>query len=200
MRETITFPREQSRPWTSVVRLALLGALMLVLMAPRPIHAQRYGHPITIPAGTTLLVQLVSEISTRMATGSRFETRLKEDLHVGDRVIATAGTPVYGVITRSEGGKRFGKQALAATLSQIRINGRMVPIVTDTAGLEAKPGGGLVKIGGGTIVGAVIGGGGGAVVGGVVGGAATALGKERHLSVPAGKIAEVHLRTDAVVH
>jgi hypothetical protein len=75
----------------------------------------------------------------------------------------------------------------------------MVPIVTDTAGLEAKPGGGLVKIGGGTIVGAVIGGGGGAVVGGVVGGAATALGKERHLSVPAGKIAEVHLRADALV-
>ena len=195
MRETITFPREPSRPWSSMVKLALVVALLLVLIAPASIHAQRPAHPITIPAGTTILVQLSSEISTRQATGSRFETRLKENLHVGDRLVAPAGTPVYGVITRSQGGKRFGKQALAATLTQISINGRLVPIVTDTAGLEAKPGGGLIKIGGGTIVGAVIGGGAGAAVGGVIGGAATALGKERHISVPAGRIAEVHLRT-----
>jgi hypothetical protein len=194
MRETITFPRPYHRPLTSIVLFALLGALMLVLARPGSIHTQPPKGPVTVPAGTTILVQLVSEISSKMPRGARFETRLKEDLRVNGRVVAPAGTAVYGIVTRSEGGKRFGKQALAATLNQFSWKGHLVPIATDTAGLEAKPGGGLVKIGGGTIVGAVLGGGAGAAVGGVIGGAATALGKERHITVAAGRIAEVHLR------
>jgi len=194
MRETITFPRPYHRPLASVVLLAVLGALTLLLARPGSIHTQPRESPITVPAGTTILVQLASEISTKMPRGARFETRLKEDLRVHGRVVAPAGTAVYGIVTRSEGGKRFGKQALAATLNQFSWKGHLIPIATDTAGLEAKPGGGLVKIGGGTIVGAVLGGGAGAAVGGVIGGAATALGKERHISVPAGRIAEVHLR------
>ena len=56
MRETITFPRPYRRPLTSVLLVAFLGALLLVLALPVPIHAQR--GPITVPAGTTIMVQI----------------------------------------------------------------------------------------------------------------------------------------------
>src|SRR4051812_40228042 len=110
MRETITFPRPYHRPLLSVLLVAFLGALMLVLALPAPTHTQPAHGPITVPAGTTIMVQLQSELSSKMPRGARFETRLKEDLRVGGRVVAPAGTAVYGVVSRSEGGKRFGKQ------------------------------------------------------------------------------------------
>src|SRR5204862_4980670 len=125
---------------------------------------------------------------------ARFQTVLQEDFLNGDKLVARAGTTVYGMVTRSAGGKKFGKQELAATLTAIRIGDRLVPIVTDTAGLKAKYGGGVANIGSGTLLGAAVGGGTGALIGGAVGVAGTAVSKERHLSVPAGTIAQVHLR------
>jgi hypothetical protein len=177
-------------------RISAITAVLVSLAAPRPAmsqHASAGGE--VVPVGTTLMVRLLSELSTKtQRPGSRFEAVLQEDLRSGDRVVARAGTPVYGTVTRSAGGKRVGKQELAATLSEIRIAGRLIPIVTDTAGAKEKYGGGLIKVGSGTLLGAAIGGGTGALIGGAAGVAGTAISKERHITVPAGTIGRVHLR------
>lgn len=193
MRETITFPRPHHRPLTSVVLFALLGALMLVLARPGAIHTQPGQGAITLPAGTTFIVATVSEISTKLPVGTRFEARLTKDLYVGGQQVTPAGTQVYGVVTRSEGGKQIGKQQLATTLNGISWKGHVVPLVSDTAGVEAKPGGGLLKIGGGRMVGAAIAGVPGAIVGGLAGRTVSKK-TPRHITLPAGRELDVHLR------
>ena len=195
MLEISAHARAHRRARYLIVELALLGALLPMLALPFQMQAQRAAGPITIPAGTTILVKTVSEVSSKMPTGTRFETRLENDLYVDGHLITPAGTVLYGIITRSEGGKQFGKQQLATTLNELSWNGHRVPIVSDTAGVEAKPGGGLIKIGGGRLVGAAIAGAPGAIAGGVVGGVASRKGKKRHITIPAGKTFEVHLRT-----
>ena len=182
-------------------RISAIAAVVASVSATRPAVAQ---HTTTshgaialpaAPAGTPMMVRLLTTLSTHSQhTGSRFEAVLQEDFHAGNRIIAPAGTKVYGIITKSSGGKRIGKQELAATLTAIRIGNQLVPIVTDTAGLKAKYGGGLAKVGSGTLLGAAIGGGTGALIGGAAGVAGTAISKERHLTVPAGTIGQVNLR------
>ena len=172
-------------------RVSMIAAAMVSLAAARPAMSQE---PLA-PAGSVLMVRLLSTISTSSHhAGSRFEAVLQEDFRSGNRLVAPAGTKVYGMVTRSAGGKRVGKQELAATLTAIRIGDRLAQIVTDTAGIKAKYGGGLAKVGSGTLLGAAIGGGTGALIGGAAGVAGTAISKERHLSVPAGTIGQVHLR------
>ena len=178
-------------------RLSVIAAAIVSIGAARPAMTQQpSAHEPLAPVGSVLMVRLLSTISTSSHhAGSRFEAVLQEDFRSGDRIVAPAGTKVYGMVTRSAGGKRVGKQELAATLTAIRIGDRLLPIVTDTAGIKAKYGGGLAKVGSGTLLGAVIGGGTGAIIGGAAGVAGTAISKERHLTVPAGTIGQVHLRT-----
>jgi hypothetical protein len=178
-------------------RISAIAAVVASVAIAPPVTAQHSGtdHPAA-PAGTPMMVRLLSTLSTSAQhVGSRFEAELQEDFHAGSRVIAPAGTKVYGMITTSSGGKRVGKQELAATLTAIRIGNRLVPIVTDTARIKGKYGGGLAKVGSGTLLGAAIGGGTGALIGGAAGVAGTAISKERHITVPAGTIGQVNLRT-----
>lgn len=180
-----------------MTRISAIAVVVASLAASQPVAAQRVAsHEPLAPAGTPMMVRLLSSISTSTHHGgSRFEAVLQEDFRAGNRVIAPAGTKVYGMVTRSAGGKRVGKQELAATLTAIRLGDRIVPIVTDTAGIKAKYGGGLAKVGSGTLLGAAIGGGTGALIGGAAGVAGTAISKERHLTVAAGTIGQVTLRT-----
>jgi len=185
-------------PELSMIQRPCIRALF-GLLALAPVLSGQQTRGVTIPAGTTLMVRTLSELSTHQRAGTHFEAVLQEDIHVGNTVVAHAGTPLYGKITRSEGGKKVGKQKLAATITDMKLNGRMISIVTDTAGASEKYGGGLATVGGGTLVGAVIGGGAGAVVGGVAGVVGSAATKDRHISVPAGKIAKVHLREPVTI-
>jgi hypothetical protein len=193
MRESITFPGPYHRPFASALMIALLGAFLLMVLLPGAIYTQPGRDPITIPAGTTLVVQTASEVSSKMSVGTRFEARLKNGLYVGGHLVMPAGTEMYGMVTRSEGGKEFGKQQLATTLNGIAWKGQVVPLVSDTAGISAKPGGGFVKIGGGRMVGAAIAGLPGAIVGGLAG---RTISKKtpRHITLAAGKELDVHLR------
>jgi hypothetical protein len=192
MTRTITFPRKRRRVLITAAGRALPGMFVLTLVVPTLIFARLGPEPMTLPAGTTFLVTTATEVSSKMPVGTRFEARLKSDLHIPGHFVTPAGTAVYGVVTRSEGGKQFGKQELAITLNELQYKGQLVPFVSDTAGLVAKPGGGLLKIGGGRIVGTMIAGAPGAIVGGLAGGASSRTG--RHISIPAGKELEVHLR------
>ena len=52
--------------------------------------------PVTVPAGTTLLVRMMDGISSQNKPGSKFTTVLESDLSVDGAVVAKAGTKVYG--------------------------------------------------------------------------------------------------------
>jgi len=198
MRETITFPRPYHRPLKSILFAGFVGALLLVLVVPVRIHAGRIIQPVTIPAGTMLAVTTTSELSTRLAEGTRFETRLRSDLIVNGRIVTPAGTAVYGIITRSEGGSRARAQRLATTLNAIRWKGQLVPLMSDTAGVEVGPRGRLIGVGGGQMIGAAVAGMPGAVVGGMAAGALPRTGS-RHITLPVGKELDVHLRTPVLL-
>jgi hypothetical protein len=182
-------------------RMRAIAVAIASLAATQPAMAQHSSAQHSsaggevVPVGTPLMVRLLTALSTKtQRPGSRFEAVLQEDLRSGDRVIAHAGTTVYGVVTRSKGGKKVGKQELAATLSEIKIGGRLLPIVTDTAGAKEKYGGGLAMVGSGSLLGAAIGGGTGALIGGAAGLTGTAISKEKHITVAAGTVGTVHLR------
>ena len=184
----------------SSIRARALIITAAALCIPGLAHGQVGRDKIVIPAGTTMLVRLLTEVSTAtQRSGARFETVLQEPIAVGEVVVAPAGTLIYGIVLRSEGGKKVGKQHLAATLYEMRLNGRVVPILTDTVALEEKAGGALAMIGGGTLLGGILGGAGGAAAGAIAGTGAAAVTDKRHITIPAGTVGKVHLRNNVTV-
>ena len=146
MARTIMFPRKRRRILITAAGRVIPGVFILGLVVPTLIFARRGPESITIPAGTTFIVETVSEVSSRMPIGARIETRLKNDLYVHGHLVSPAGTAVYGVVTHSEGGKPFGKQQLATTLNALHWNGQLYTLVSDTAVVVAKPGGGRIRV------------------------------------------------------
>ncbi|HEY2375592.1 MAG TPA: hypothetical protein VGH98_06415 [Gemmatimonadaceae bacterium] len=175
----------------STYRRSLLLALML---APATTWAQQ---SVVIPAGTRLTVRLNEELSTEnRRKGSVFSARLEKPIMVDGRVVVPSGALAYGRILDVERNKRIGRPKLDGTLTSLMIGGREVPIVTDVVGAEGKHGGGLVKIGAGTLIGAIAG---APVAGAAVGAGVGAVMKGSDLVIPAGTIGEVGLKHDVTV-
>lgn len=88
--------------------------------------------PITVPAGTAIMVKTGEEVSSDDKPGRRFSATLQANLMAGDDVVATAGTQVYGQVTKSyEVGRIVAKNAsLALSLTEINIEGTLYPITT----------------------------------------------------------------------
>lgn len=167
---------------------------MVLMLAPVPGWAQRTE---VIPAGTRLTVRLNEELSTEnRRKGSRFSARVEKPIVVDGRVVVPIGAMAYGTILDVERNKRIDRPKLEGTLTSLMIHGREVPIVTDVVGAEGKRGGGLAKIGGGTLIGGVAG---SAIGGAAVGAGVAAVMKGRELVIPAGTIGEVAIKQDVVV-
>ena len=83
-------------------RLSVIaGAIASIAAAAQPVMSQEAARQPLAPAGSVLMVRLLSTISTKSHhTGSRFEAVLQEDFYNGNRLVAPAGTKVYGVVTR----------------------------------------------------------------------------------------------------
>ena len=169
---------------------SLLVALML---APATTWAQR----VIIPAGTRLTVRLNEELSTKnRKKGSVFSARLEKPILVDGRVVVPAGATAYGRILHVERNKRIDRPKIDGTLTSLVIGGREVPIVTDVVGAEGKRGGGLAKVGAGTLIGAIAG---APVAGAAVGAGVAGVMKGSDLVIPAGTIGEVGLKQDIVL-
>ena len=129
---------------------------------------------LTIPAGTTIQVRTVSELSTdKLADGSTFDAVLEKDLKSGDAVIAKAGSRAHGVVVTSDkGGRVKGTASLILGLKSIvTVRGTTLAVQTDTTSSEAastkkkdavRTG---IATGVGAAVGGIIGGGKGAAIG-----------------------------------
>src|SRR5262245_12694517 len=139
--------RHMSTYWKSLV--------VALMLAPTTTWAQG---KVIIPAGTRLTVRLNEDLSTEnRRKGSQFSARVGKPVMVDGRVVVPSGTMAYGKILEVERNKRIGRPKIDGTLTSLMIDGREVPIVTDTVGAEGKRGGGLVKVGAGTLIGGIAG-------------------------------------------
>ena len=170
------------------VKLITLIALLALLAAAQ-----------TIPAGTHISVRTGQEISSGTAkVGDRFEATLTHDLVVSGKTLAKAGAPARGKVTLAKSsGRLHAPGQISVRLTSVEVKGKMVPVSTGSYHLEGKSHtkSNATKIGGGTAVGALIGGlaggGKGAAIGAGAGaaagtGVAAATGKEEAV-IPAEK-------------
>jgi hypothetical protein len=93
----------------------------------------------TIPAGATLIVRTVDNISSHDRVGKTFTAKLDQDVAVNGKAMLPAGTKVFGRVETSRGNQR-SSNPLTVNLTSISIGGRTISIKTDGAfQLEAKP-------------------------------------------------------------
>ncbi len=166
--------------------------------APTPVAAGPKNY--TVPAGSSISVQLPAEISTKTAkVGQRFTANLSSDLLIDGKVLAKAGAPVQGSITEVISGSNSigGKPTLGLTFDNMTFNAGDKTIsgrVTQVAEKSDKAAD-TAKIAGGAVVGGVIGhqidSKSGNVVGAILGAAAgTAAAKKtgKEVVLPAGTV------------
>ena len=84
----------------------------------------------TIPAGTTLTVNTVSQFSSRAAVGKTFEAKLAQDVSVNGKVLLKAGSKVFGKVASSRSNPRKN-DPLTVELTSVSMNGRNVPVKTN---------------------------------------------------------------------
>ena len=84
----------------------------------------------TIPAGTTLIVNTVSLISSQTVAGRSFEAKLAQNVSVKGNVVLKAGTTVFGKVTASRANPRKSGP-LTVELASIELYGRRIPIKTN---------------------------------------------------------------------
>ncbi len=166
--------------------------------APTPVAAGPKNY--TVPAGTSVSVQLPAEISTKTAkAGQRFTANLSSDLVVDGKVLAKAGAPVQGSITEVISGSNSigGKPTLGLTFDNMTFNAGDKAISGRVTQVAAKSDTGrdTAKIAGGAVVGGVIGhqvdSDSGKVIGAILGAAAgTAAAKKtgQEVVLPAGTV------------
>jgi hypothetical protein len=165
--------------------------------AEAPAQPQSAGAEISIPTGTPIRVRLNETLDTRRnRSGDRFTASLVEPVEESGRVVVPRGTVFSGHVTiAAPSGRMKGRAIMGLTLDSFEVNGARYPVVTSKASrVSARhKKRNLVLIGGGSGLGALIGGlaggGKGALIGAGAGAAAgtagaAATGKEQ-VAIPA---------------
>jgi hypothetical protein len=92
----------------------------------------------TIPAGTPITVSTVSLITSQNAVGSTFEAKIAQNVAVKGGVVLKAGTKAFGKVSSSRRNPRKS-EPLSVELTFVEINGRRVPVKTNTAEPHGPP-------------------------------------------------------------
>jgi hypothetical protein len=138
--------------------------------------------PVIVPAGTTLTVRLGESVGSKISTpGQSFPATLASAVTVDGNTVIPAGASARGTVVDAKPLGRFkGGATLEVRLISITVNGTAQPIET-SAVERAEKGKGkrtAVLAGGGTALGAIVGGlaggGKGAAIGALAGGGAGA--------------------------
>ncbi len=167
--------------------------------APAPAAA---ASSVSVPAGTTLLVRMVDGASSNDAKGKRFTTTLETDLVVSGRIVAKAGTRVYGRVENAEKAGRYrGQSSLDLRLTELSSGGSFVPIVTGPYAQSGAKSIGKTARGAaaGAAIGAIADGGDGAGKGAAIGAVASGVKKGQPVVVSAGTLLEFRLQQPLTV-
>jgi len=168
--------------------------------APAPVAiAATSPSPVTIPAGTTLLVRMVDGASSHDYGGKRFTTTLESDLVVNGVRVVKAGSKVYGRVQGSQQAGRYaGQSTLDLRLAELTVGGVLVPIRTGAFQQAGNRSAGKTIKGAalGTAVGAIAG---EAGKGAAIGAVASGLKKGDSIVVPPGTLLEFDLTQSVTV-
>jgi len=159
----------------------------------------------TIPSGTVLHLVTTEPITTRTHTqGSQFKMALESDLYVGGNVVARKGSIVYAVVTSAQqAGRLVGKSSLVVTLQSLEVNGRRIPIQTQSLNILTLHGQARDTVGKtvrAAAIGGLINGKSGARNGAKVGVGAAVLTRGQAAGVNAGTLLDFALTADAKLH
>ena len=178
---------------------------------PSPLRTQPKAVNITVPAGATLSVRLDRAVSTdRNRAGDRFTGSLTRPVLINGITVIPTGARVQGVVTNSaSSGRLRGRAILSLALNRIEWGGQSYQTQTSaySRSSAAHKKRNWTLIGGGSGVGALIGGlaggGSGALIGGGAGAAAgvagAALTGRRQVRIPAESIISVKTRQPLTV-
>lgn len=116
---------------TTFVRLATVAVACLIMQA---------AIAVTIPAGTTLVVRTLHNVSTADAPGKTIAMQLDKDVAVNGKVALPAGTKISGrVETSKRTSSRTNSQDLTMNITGAQVDGRNVPIKTTGAANPGNP-------------------------------------------------------------
>src|SRR3954465_11001291 len=106
----------------------LLAAALIALASVSASRAEETK--VTIPAGTSLMVKLDKAVSSSDKPGTKFSGVLQGDL--GTNGAVKTGSAVIGEVQESKKAKRVrGKAGFTFALTQVNVNGQLVPITTE---------------------------------------------------------------------
>ena len=113
-------------------QIKIIAAIAMVCVAAS------LGSAATIPAGTTLLVSTVSLVTSQSVVGRSFEAKLAQDVSAKGNVLLKAGTRVFGKIASSRANPRKS-EPLSVELASIEVNGRRIPVKTNSMEPHGPP-------------------------------------------------------------
>jgi hypothetical protein len=165
-------------------------------VAPAKSVASDIKGPITIPAGTVLMVSTTDQVSSNDASGRRFSAKLAADLTSNGVTAATSGTTVFGRVAKSaQAGRLVGRSELELNLTEINIDGKMYPLMTTNFAEAGK--GSFRKtarnVGLGALMGGAFGDSDDAKKGAAIGAGLSVIRKGKSVVVPAGAILEFRM-------
>ena len=173
-----------------------LGLLIFALLTPCLVRAE------VVPAGTLLIVRTLDALSSSNNPGTRFAARLDTNLVLRGKVVAPAGTRVYGRVNSSQSaGRAVGRSTLSISLTEISINGKLVRIATSSSMHSGASSGAKTARGAGTgaLIGAAFDGGRGAKRGAAIGAGASLLQPGQAILVPAGTLLDFRLASSVTI-
>ena len=186
-----------------ICRATFVGAtLSALLLLDTAIATSAQEKQVTVPAGTPLLVKLDNAINSSDKPGTKFSGVLQGDLSANGLAVVKTGSAVYGEVMDAKKAKRVrGKAEVIFALTQVNINGQLVPITTQpiediAASSTRKTAKGAAT---GAAIGAVADGGDGAAKGAAIGAGASALKKGENAGSAAGSLIEFKLAAPLTV-
>lgn len=150
---------------------------------------------LEVPAGTPILIKVSEEVGTHnKSAGDRFRAMLEGNLSVDGNVVAPAGSVVYGKVVRAQKGRIARVAELELTLTDININGDIIPLNTSSISGEGPNSGAGKKVVKGALIGALADGSRGSKDGAKIGAGVGILAGGKDAGVRSGTLLEFRLQ------